>query len=169
VFSCFALPNSFWEIPRPSWLVSKFCAPGHVFGDSGAVRSCFHVLHSLTHFLRYRGRRGSFSCLRSRALFGRYRGRRVPILFFAVPDSFKAVPRASGAIFKFCAPGHVFCGTVGIEVCFQVLRSGTFFCCTNGVGYHFQVFLTRTRFRWYGRRQGSFSCFALPDSFWALP
>jgi hypothetical protein len=50
----------------------------------------------------------------------------------------------------FCAPGLVFGGTEGVESCFDVLRS-------------------RTPFRRYRGRRVPFSCFALSDSFSAVP
>jgi hypothetical protein len=108
-----------------------FCAPGPVFNDSDGVGSCFHVLRSRTHYRRYRGRRVQFSC-------------------FALPYPFSAVPRASGPVFMFCAPGPVFGGTEGVGSLFHVLRS-------------------RTRFRRYRRRRVPFSCIALPDSFSMVP
>jgi hypothetical protein len=111
--------------------VFMFCAPELVFGGTEGVGSCFHVLRSRTHFRRYRGRR-------------------VPLPCFALPDSFSAVPRASGPVFKFCSPEHVF---GGIE----------------GVGSLFHVLLSRTRFRRYRWRRDPFSRFALRDTFLAVP
>jgi hypothetical protein len=61
-----------------------FCAPGLVFGGVECVGSRFHVLCARTPFRQYRGRRVPFSC-------------------FALPDSFSALPRASGLIFMFYA------------------------------------------------------------------
>jgi hypothetical protein len=57
-FSCFALQNLFWAVPRASSPVFMFCSPGLVF--ESAV-SNFHVLRSRTHFRRYQGRRVSIS------------------------------------------------------------------------------------------------------------
>jgi hypothetical protein len=81
-FSCFARPESFSAVLRALGPVFIFCTPGHVFGDTEGVRSCFHVLRSRTHFRRYQGRLVTFSC-------------------FARPDSFSTVPRASGLVFMF--------------------------------------------------------------------
>jgi hypothetical protein len=145
--------------------------------------------YTLTHFRRYRGRRVPFSCfalqdsfsavpmasgpvftlgtpglvsggtegvgsrfhvLRSRNNFRRYRGRPFPFSCFLLPDMFSAVPRASSPFFMFCAPGLVFGGTVG-------------------VGSHFRVLRARTCFRRYQGRQVPFSCFALLESFSAVP
>jgi hypothetical protein len=50
----------------------------------------------------------------------------------------------------FFAPGHVF---DGIE----------------GIGSHFHILRSRARFRRYGGRQVSISCFALPDTFLTVP
>jgi hypothetical protein len=188
-FSCFALPESFSAVSRASGPICMFCAPGLIFGGTEGTRSLFHVLHSRTHFLRYRGCRVPFSCfacpysfstvrrssgpvfiscaprlvfggaecvgsrfhvLRARAHFGWYRGRRVPFSSFALPDSFLTVPRASGPVFLFCAHELIFGGTEGVVSCFHVLCSRT----------HFR----RCRVHWV-----PFSCFARPDSFSAVP
>jgi hypothetical protein len=50
----------------------------------------------------------------------------------------------------FCVPGLISGGTEGVESSFLVLRS-------------------RTHFLRYRRRRFPFSCFALPDPFWAVP
>jgi hypothetical protein len=107
------------------------CAPELFLGGNEAVAARFHVLRSRTLFGRYLGRRVSFSC-------------------FVLPDSFRAVPRASCPIFLFCAPGLVFNGSEDLVSRWHILRS-------------------RTRFGRYCGRRGSFSCFALPNSFWAEP
>jgi hypothetical protein len=130
-FSCFALPDSFSAVPRASGPVFMFCSPGLIFSGTEGVGSRFHVLLARTRFRRYRGRRIPFSC-------------------FALPDSFSAIPRASGPFFMFCAPGIVFGGIGGVQSRFHVLRAGT----------HFQ--------RYRGRRV-TFSCIALPNSFSAVP
>jgi hypothetical protein len=130
-FSYFALSKSFLLVPRASGPIFMICASGLIFGGTEGVGSRFHVLHS-------------------RIRFGRYEGRQVPFSCFALPDSFTAVPRASGPIFMFCALGIVFGGTEGVGSFFHVLRS-------------------RTRFRRYRGRRDTFSCFALTDSFSAVP
>jgi hypothetical protein len=130
-FSCFALPDSFWALPRASGLVFKFCSTGNVFCGTDGVGSHFHVLSS-------------------RTLFGRHRGRRVPYSCFVLPYSFRAVPTASGPVFMFCAPEHVFGGNEGVGSRFHVLRS-------------------RTLFRCYRRRWVPYSCSALPDTFCVVP
>jgi hypothetical protein len=91
-----------------------------------------------------------FHVLRARTHFRRYRGR--PLLFscFALPNMFSALPWASAPVFKFCAPKLVCGGTNGVESRFHVLHS-------------------QTHFRWCGGRQIRFSCFALSDSFSAVP
>jgi hypothetical protein len=108
-----------------------FCMPRLVLGDTECVGSRFHVLLSHTSFRRYRGPRVPFSC-------------------FARPDSFSAVPTASGPVFMYCAPGLVFGDT-------------------KGVGSRFHILRYRTRFRRFRGRQVQFSCFAFPDSFSAVP
>jgi hypothetical protein len=51
-FSCFARHDMFSAIPRASGPVFMFCAFGLVFDGTEVVRSCFHVLRSLTCFRR---------------------------------------------------------------------------------------------------------------------
>jgi hypothetical protein len=169
LFSCFALPDSFSAVPRASGPVCKSCALGLVLGGAECVEFRFHVLRPElfstvsrtsgavfmfcapglvfggTGGVRYR-----FHVLRSRTRFRRYRGRRVPFSCFARPDLFSAVPRASGLVFMFCAPGLVFVGTEGFRSLIHVLRS-------------------RTHFRRYRLRRVPFLRFALPDSFLAVP
>jgi hypothetical protein len=103
LFSCFACLFSLSAVSRAWGPVFMFCSPGLVFVGTEGVRSRFHVLRARTRFRRYRGRRVPFSC-------------------FAFPDSFLAVPRASGPVFMFCAPGLIFDGTEGVSSRFHVLR-----------------------------------------------
>jgi hypothetical protein len=84
-FSCFAGPNSFSAESRASDPVFMLCAPGHIFG-------CIEGVESRFHFLWFQ------NCIRW------HRGRRVPLTSFALPDSFSAVPSASGPVFMYCAP-----------------------------------------------------------------
>jgi hypothetical protein len=126
-----AHPDSFSVVPRACCPVFMFPAPEYIFGGSVGVGSLFHVLRCRTRFRRYRG------C-------------RVPFSYFALPDSFSVVPRASGPVFMFCAPELIFGGFEDVGCSFQVLRS-------------------RTRFRRYRGRQIPFSRFVLPDSFSAVP
>jgi hypothetical protein len=129
--SCFALPDSYSAVPRASVPVFMFCAPGLIFGGTEGVRTRFHVLRSRSYFALNRGSWVPFSC-------------------FALPEAFPAVPRASGPVFMFCAPGLVFGGTEGVSSRFHILRA-------------------RTIFRWYRVRRVPFSCFALPDLFSKVP
>jgi hypothetical protein len=130
-FSCFALPDQFWEVPRPSWLVFKFFAPGHFFGGTEGIGYRIQLLRSHTRFRRYRGRRGSFSC-------------------FVLPDSFWAVPKPSGLVFKFYAPD-------------------TFLAVPRASGLVFMFCTPGQDFGRYRGLQVMFSCFALPNPFWAVP
>jgi hypothetical protein len=130
-FSCFAGPGSFSAVPRASAPVFFFCAPGLVFGGTEVVGSRFHGLRAPTRFRLCRVRRVPFSC-------------------FALPDSFSAIPSASGPVFMFCVPGIIFGGTEGVGSGFLILRS-------------------RTRFQRYRGRRVPFSGFARPDSFSAVP
>jgi hypothetical protein len=148
-FSCFALPDSFSAVPKASGLVFMFCATGIVFGGAECVGSRFHFLRSRIRFRWYRARQVPFSC-------------------FARSDSFSAVPRASGPVFMFCAPGIVFGGTGGVGSLFHVLRSRTRFRRYRGRQTRFNILCSRNRFSRYRGRWVPFSCFALPDSFSAV-
>jgi hypothetical protein len=107
-----------------------YCARNR-FGGKEGFGSRFHVLRSRNHFQRSRVRRVPFSC-------------------FARPDSFSAVPMASGPIIMFCSPRLIFGGSEG-------LRS------------RFHVFLYRTYFGGYRGRRVPFSFFALLESFSEVP
>jgi hypothetical protein len=194
----FVCPDSFLAVPRASGPIFMFCAPVLVFGGIEGVgshfhvlrdRTRFHVLCALTHFRLYRRRRVPFPCfvlpdsfsavsrasglvsmfcppglvfggtkgvgsrfnvLRFRTRFRRCRGRRVPFSCFG-------------------APRLIFGGTVGIVSCFHVLFVRTRFGCTEGLGSHFHVLRARNLFRRYREPRVSFSCFARPDSFSAVP
>jgi hypothetical protein len=123
-FSCFVLPYLFSAKPRASGPVFMFCAPELIFGGIDGVRSSFDILRSQTYFRRCGGRRVPFSC-------------------FALLDTYSAVRGASGPVFMFCSPGHVFGGS-------------------EGVGSRFHVFRSRTRLRHFGWRWVPFLCFASP-------
>jgi hypothetical protein len=147
-----------------------FCSPGLIFGNTEGVGSIFHVLRYRTRYRRYRGRRVLFSC-------------------FALPDSFSAVPTASGPILMFCAPALVFGGTEGAGSRFQVLRFWTHFQRNRGCRVLFSCFTLSHSFSAVLRASGPilmfcapalvfggtevagsrFSSFALPDSFSAVP
>jgi hypothetical protein len=99
------LPDSFSAVPRAPSPVFKFCAPRLIFRGVESVGYHFHVLHAQTHFQWYRGRRVPFSC-------------------FAHPDSFSAVPKASGPVFMFCALDLVLRSKLAIlSLCFLPLNS----------------------------------------------
>jgi hypothetical protein len=167
-FSCFALPDSFSAEPRASVPVFMFCAPRLAFGVTDGVGPHFNVLHSRTRFWLYRGSRIPFSC-------------------FARPDSFSAVPRASGPVLMYVRTHFLqYRGHSVPFSCFArpdsfsaVLRasgpvlkyceSGHVFCGTEGVLSLFLVLRARTRFRRYRVRRVPFSCFARSDSFLAVP
>jgi hypothetical protein len=128
-FSCFALPESFSTILRASGPVYMFYAPELIFSGTDGVRTHFHVLCSRARFRRCRGRQVPFSC-------------------FALPDSFPAVPRASGPVFTFCAPGLIFGSSEGVGSHFLFLRSLTRFRRFRGCRAPFSSF-PRTLFRRY--------------------
>jgi hypothetical protein len=49
-FLCFSLPNSFLAVPRASYPVFIFSAPGYVFNGTEDVRSLFHILRFRNRF-----------------------------------------------------------------------------------------------------------------------
>jgi hypothetical protein len=114
------------------------------------VCSRVHVWRARTRFRRYRRYRVPYSCFRSQTCFQRCGWRRVPFSCFTLPDSFSAVPRASGPVFMFCVHALVFGGSDRIGSRFHVLRS-----CI--------------RFRRCGGRRVPFSCSARQNSFSAVP
>jgi hypothetical protein len=168
-FSCFALLNMFSAVPSALGPVFMFCAAGLIFSGPEGDGSHFQVLRDGTRFRRYRGRRVLFSC-------------------FALSDSFSAVPRASGPVLMFCAPGLIFGGIEGVQSHFHVLRSRTcfrrcrvhrvtfsYFACPDSFsavprasGLVFFFLRARARFRRYRACRVPFSCFALPESFPAI-
>jgi hypothetical protein len=147
-----------------------FCALALVFSGIEGVESRFPILRSWTSFRRCR------VC-------------RVPFSYFARPNPFSALPRASGPVFIFCALGLVFNGTEGVGSRFHDLRARTHFRLDRGRWSRFHVLRARTRFRRYRWRRVPFflilrartrfrqyrgrcvpfSCLALPDSFSAVP
>jgi hypothetical protein len=188
-FFVFCAPGLIWAVLWASGPVFTFCAPGLVFVGTGGDGSRVLVLRTRTRFRRYRGRRVSFPCfvlpdsflpvpsasvpififcapglvfdgtkgvgslfhvLRSRTRYRRYHGIRVPLSRFALPNSFSAVLGAFGPVFLFCAPRIFFDGS-------------------EGVGSRIHVLRARTRFQRYRGRRVSFSCFARPRSFSAVP
>jgi hypothetical protein len=112
-FSCFARLDSFSAVRRASEPGFIFCAHELVFGGTDIVGARFHIFSSRTRFWRYRGRQ-------------------LPLTCFAPPDSFSAVPRASGLVFMFSSPALVFDGTDGVGARFHVLRSLTYFWRCGG-------------------------------------
>jgi hypothetical protein len=107
VFSCFVLPNSFSTVPSASGSVIMFGAPGHVFGGTEGVGSCFHVLCSRTHFRRYRGR--------------------CPIFMFCAPRLVFGGTDGVGSRFLVCALGIGFGGTEGVGSHLHIFSARTRF------------------------------------------
>jgi hypothetical protein len=104
----FCVPDSFSAVPRALGPIFMFCVSALIFCGTEGVGSRFHVLRSMTHFRRYRGRR-------------------VPFERFACLNSFSAAPRSSGPVFMFCAPGFIFGGSKRVGSRFHVLRRRTRF------------------------------------------
>jgi hypothetical protein len=101
-------------------------------------------------FYSTEGVESNFHVLRSRTRFGRYRGCRVKFSCFAFLYQFSAVPSSPDLVITYLAPRLAFGGIEGVGSSFHVLRS-------------------QTHFRRYRGRRVQFSCFALPDSFSAIP
>jgi hypothetical protein len=124
-----------------------FCALKPIYGGTEGAGSRFHVLLSKTHYWQYHGRLVQFS-------------------YFALSDSFLAVPREPGLVLMIYTSGVIFDGTEGNRSSFQVFRSRHVFNSIEGAGSSFLVLRTRTRFR--QNQPVKFSCFSLPDSFSAV-
>jgi hypothetical protein len=178
-FSSFALLDLFWVVSRALDPVFIFLTPGLVFGGTEGIDSNFHISRSRTRFRWYRGCQIHCTCLalpnslelapvsffmfraprlifggtegvsfsfhisRSRTNFRRYNGRRVQCSCFALPDPISTVQRASEPVFMFCASRLILGGIEGVKSSFYVLR-----------------------YRW---RRVPFLCFAILDSFSAVP
>jgi hypothetical protein len=69
----------------------------------------------------------------------------------------------------FFAPGLIFDGTDALSPVFLFCAPELIFGGTVGVGSFFNVLRSRTHFRRYRGRRVMFSCFALPDSYSAVP
>jgi hypothetical protein len=123
---------------------------GLVFSSTEGVGSCFHIL---------RGRTLLRQCL----------VRRVPISCFAHLFSFSAVPRAFGPVFKFCSPASFLAVPTASGPVLMFCGPGHIFGCTDSVRSVIHVMRARSCFRQYRGRRVSFSCFALLDSFSAVP
>jgi hypothetical protein len=160
-FSHFVRADSFSAVQRASAPIFMFCASRLIFGVTEGVRSHFYVFHTCTHFQRYRGCRITFSS-------------------FAHPDSFSAVPSASGPFFMFCAPCHVFGGAEGVGSSFSVIPKasnpvflfcspGLLFADIEGVGSPFYFLRSVTSFRRNRGLRLPFSFFTRPNSFSAVP
>jgi hypothetical protein len=148
-FSYFALWDKFLAVPRASGPVIKFRASGLLSGGTEGVSSRFHVLRTRTRFLRYR------------ELW-------VPFSYFALLNSFSAVPRASGPVFKFCPPEVILAVSRASVPVFMFCAPDLIFGGTEGVRSRFYVLRARTHFRRYRGRRVPFSCFALLDLFSAV-
>jgi hypothetical protein len=124
-----------------------------VFSAIFILCNIFYSSYMECQMIKERNRRSGvgsrFHVLGSRTRFRRCRVGRVPFSCFALPDSFSAVPSASGPVFMFCAPGFIFGVPEGVESRFHVLCS-------------------RTHFRRYRGRRVPFLCFALPELFLAV-
>jgi hypothetical protein len=109
--------------------------------------SCFALPNSFSALPRATVQ---FSCFALPDSFSAVPRSSVPFSYFALPNTFSAVSWASSPFFMFCIAELIFGGT-------------------EGVGSRFHVLLSRTHFRWYLGRRVPFSCFALPNSFSAVP
>jgi hypothetical protein len=114
-------PLPFSAVSRVSGLVFMFLAAGLFFGSKEGVGSRYHVLCSRTRFRQYRGRRVPFFC-------------------FALSDSFSAVPRATGLVCTFCAPGLIFGGIGSVRSRFSCfVRPDSFSAVPRASGPVFMI------------------------------
>jgi hypothetical protein len=149
-FSCFALSSTFSAVRRALGLDFICCAPDSFLAVPRGVGSRFHVLHAWTRFRRYRGRQVLFS-------------------YFALPDLFLAVLRASCSVFMFCALTR-FRRYRGRPVPFSCFSLPDMFSAVSRASG--PVFMFCSPGHVFGGTRAclvSFSSFALPDSFSAVP
>jgi hypothetical protein len=168
-FYCFARTYSFSAFSGASGPVFLFCAPKPVFGGNEGVGPIFVFCPPGLIFDGTEGIRSCFYVLRAHTRFQWYRECLVMFSSFARPDSFSAVPRASGPVFMSCAPRLIFVGTVGVGSRFHVLRTLTHFWRYRGRQVPFSLFALPDSFSTEPRRRVPFYCFARPDSFSVLP
>jgi hypothetical protein len=153
-FSCFVLPGSFFAVPNASGPVSCFARPNSFSAVSRSSVPFFMFCVTGLVFGGIECVGSRFHVLCSQTRFRRYQGRRVPFSCFARPDSFFTVTRVWGPVFMFCIPGLIFVGIEGGAEC---------------VGSRLHILHAQIRFRRCRGRRVPFSCFALPNSFWAVP
>jgi hypothetical protein len=72
--------------------------------------------------------------------------RLIPFSYFPLPDMFLAIPRASGPVVMFYAPGLVYGGTEGVGLVFMFCATGLIFEGTEGVPTRFHVLRSQTSF-----------------------
>jgi hypothetical protein len=147
-FSCFVHPDTYSAVARASGPVFMFCAPELIFGGTEGIPSCCPLSDMFLAVPRASG----------------------PVITFCAPVLiFSSVRRVSGPVFMFSTPEHVFGGSEGVGPVFMYCAPVLIFGGTEGVGNHFHILCSRTRFRRYRGCRLSFSCFALPESFSAVP
>jgi hypothetical protein len=166
-----------------------FCTPRVVFGGTKGVWSHFHILRARTHFRQYRGRRVPFSCFaRPDSISTVPRASGYVFLFCAlglVFGDFEGVGSrfyvlraklffggTGGVMYRFLIFGartRFWRGSKVIGSRFHVLHAGFVFGGTEGVMFGFQDLCSRTHFRLCRVRRVPFSCFALSNSFSAIP
>jgi hypothetical protein len=144
-FSCFAHQHSLSAEQRASGHVFMFCAPELVSGCTEGVGSRFHFLAPPNSFSSG------------------------PVFKVGAPGLVSTLPRASGPVFMFRVLGLIFGGSEGAVSYFHLLRSRTRFRRYRERRSHFHVLPARTRFRRYQGCRVPFLCFALADSFSAVP
>jgi hypothetical protein len=162
-------PNSFSALRRVSGPVFVFLAHGLVFGGTEGVGSRLHILRALIRFRQCLVRRVPISCFARPFSFSTVRRALGPVFMFCSPDSFLAVPRTFGPVFMFCAPNSFSAVPRASGPFFMLYAPGLIFGGIEGVGFLFYVLRYRIRFRRYQGRRVSFSCFARPSSFLAIP
>jgi hypothetical protein len=112
--------------------------------------SRFHVLRARTRIRWYQWHQVSFLCFAHPDTFLAVPRASGPVFMFGLLGIFSVVPRASGLDFMFCTPGHIFGGTEVVDSRFNVLRA-------------------QIHFRLFRGRRVLFSCFARSDSFSTVP
>jgi hypothetical protein len=147
-FSSFALTDSFSSVPRESVPVFMFCAHGLVLSGTEDVGSRFQILRSMTHFRRYRLKRG-------------------PVYMSCAPGLIFYGNEASGPVFIFYAPVLIFYCTEGVGSRFHVLRVRTHFLRYRGCRIPFSCFARPDSFSAVSKASGPVFIFSRAlNRFW---
>jgi hypothetical protein len=108
LFSRFARRDSLSAEPRATTTVFMFFIPTLIFGGTKGVGSRFQASRSRARFRRYGWCRVSISYFALPDSFSAVPSASRPVSCFALPNMFSVVSSASGPVYMFCSPELVF-------------------------------------------------------------